>query len=106
MAVQGCPPPVMGRWLCRAVLFLDSEEESGAAGPARPLPSMQTFAFQTQMRRCRASGRAGGGGRACSAPLALPAPSPAPCVRPPITCVHMASASATLSGTSLLGALL
>ncbi|OWK12180.1 OBSCN [Cervus elaphus hippelaphus] len=33
---------------------LDSEEESGAAGPARPLPSMQTFAFQTQMRRLSA----------------------------------------------------
>uniref|UniRef100_A0A452G6J3 non-specific serine/threonine protein kinase n=1 Tax=Capra hircus TaxID=9925 RepID=A0A452G6J3_CAPHI len=34
---------------------LASEEESGAAGPARPLPSMQTFAFQTQMRRGRFS---------------------------------------------------
>ncbi|XP_043766684.1 obscurin-like [Cervus elaphus] len=43
MAVQGCPLPT------------DSEEESGAAGPARPLPSMQTFAFQTQMRRGRFS---------------------------------------------------
>uniref|UniRef100_A0A4W2F8X8 Obscurin n=1 Tax=Bos indicus x Bos taurus TaxID=30522 RepID=A0A4W2F8X8_BOBOX len=34
---------------------LASEEESGATGPARPLPSMQTFAFQTQMRRGRFS---------------------------------------------------
>uniref|UniRef100_A0A8C6FVI4 Obscurin n=1 Tax=Moschus moschiferus TaxID=68415 RepID=A0A8C6FVI4_MOSMO len=34
---------------------LASEEESGAAGPTRPLPSMQTFAFQTQMRRGRFS---------------------------------------------------
>ncbi|XDA76184.1 hypothetical protein R6Z07M_006299 [Ovis aries] len=34
---------------------LASEEESGAAGPARPLPSMQTFDFQTQMRRGRFS---------------------------------------------------
>lgn len=70
MAMQGCPLPT------------DSEEESGAAGPARPLPSMQTFAFQTQMRRCRASGKAGGGGRASSTPLALSAPTPAPCVCP------------------------
>lgn len=68
MAVQGCPLPTA------------SEEESGAAGPARPLPSMQTFAFQTQMRRCRASGRAGGG--ASSTPLALRAPTPAPCFHP------------------------
>lgn len=28
-----------------------SEEESGASGPAQPLPSKQTFAFQTQIRR-------------------------------------------------------
>uniref|UniRef100_A0AC11DPM5 Obscurin, cytoskeletal calmodulin and titin-interacting RhoGEF n=1 Tax=Ovis aries TaxID=9940 RepID=A0AC11DPM5_SHEEP len=34
---------------------LASEEESGAAGPARPLPSTQTFDFQTQMRRGRFS---------------------------------------------------
>ncbi|XP_055284682.1 obscurin isoform X20 [Moschus berezovskii] len=34
---------------------LASEEKSGAAGPTRPLPSMQTFAFQTQMRRGRFS---------------------------------------------------
>ena len=33
-----------------------SEEESGASGPAQPLPSMQTFAFQTQIRRCGDSG--------------------------------------------------
>lgn len=59
MAVQGCPLPTA------------SEEESGATGPARPLPSMQTFAFQTQMRRCRAS-----------TPLALRALTPAPCFRP------------------------
>uniref|UniRef100_A0A8W4FLN6 Obscurin n=1 Tax=Sus scrofa TaxID=9823 RepID=A0A8W4FLN6_PIG len=34
---------------------LASEEESGASGPAQPLPSMQTFAFQTQIRRGRFS---------------------------------------------------
>lgn len=94
MAMQGCPLPI------------DSEEESGAAGPARPLPSMQTFAFQTQMRRCRASGRAGGGGKASSTGwlfLLLPQPR---AFAPLITCVHIASASATLSRTSLLCALL
>uniref|UniRef100_A0A8C3YS51 Obscurin n=1 Tax=Catagonus wagneri TaxID=51154 RepID=A0A8C3YS51_9CETA len=34
---------------------LASEEESGASGPAQPLPSTQTFAFQTQIRRGRFS---------------------------------------------------
>ncbi|TKC37944.1 hypothetical protein EI555_001441, partial [Monodon monoceros] len=34
---------------------LASEEESGASGPAQPLPSKQTFAFQTQIRRGRFS---------------------------------------------------
>ena len=28
-----------------------SEEESSASRPAQPLPSTQTFAFQTQIRR-------------------------------------------------------
>uniref|UniRef100_A0A9L0JJ18 Obscurin, cytoskeletal calmodulin and titin-interacting RhoGEF n=1 Tax=Equus asinus TaxID=9793 RepID=A0A9L0JJ18_EQUAS len=34
---------------------LASEEESGPATPAQPLPSTQTFAFQTQIRRGRFS---------------------------------------------------
>ncbi|XP_032951653.1 obscurin isoform X4 [Rhinolophus ferrumequinum] len=34
---------------------LASEEESGPARPAQPLPSTQTFAFQTQIRRGRFS---------------------------------------------------
>ena len=94
MAMQGCPLPT------------DSEEESGAAGPARPLPSMQTFAFQTQMRRCRASGgQVAGAGPPPPRWLFMLLPQPR-AFAPLITCVHIASASATLSRTSLLGALL
>ncbi|XP_057396424.1 obscurin [Balaenoptera acutorostrata] len=52
-------PSHLGEPLCRALrnapCHFTSEEESGASGPAQPLPSMQTFAFQTQIRRGRFS---------------------------------------------------
>ncbi|NIG60087.1 obscurin-like [Pontoporia blainvillei] len=52
-------PSHLGGPLCRALrnapCHFTSEEESGASAPAQPLPSMQTFAFQTQIRRGRFS---------------------------------------------------
>lgn len=42
-----------------ASLHTVTEEESSPAQPAQPLPSSQTFTFQTQIRRCVPSPPAG-----------------------------------------------